>query len=482
MRRTLQRECVFLLVVVLLFAACTDGLVDPVVSKHRALIPDGAAAQITAAVQGRTWRGIEDEMLRSEARVSGLGGMFVDSVGNVVVYARDEVAPGSAEAEARALFSRLAIDDVMRASLLQGGVVRRRADHAFSQLVDWQMRLLPRLARVPGYVSIDADESPNRVRIDVSGLASQAQAAAVARSLDVPPEALVFRVAPRVAPIASLRDTFRPTYGGTMISRWDYPSACTLGWNVTTSYNETGFLTASHCAGGSLGGGILGIEIFQNAPNQKVGNITINPPWTDTLPSQCLGLPLCTGADAMFVQNAVGVTSVKAVLRTNAVGTNNNGGSITVRAPMTSVQPPLIAWVGLMADKIGRSTGWTRGTVAGTCEWPLVGDTAQPGPDYVAHCADRITGARGGHGDSGSPVFAGAPDPGAPPWVQQPIWPLGVLFAAGPLGQCPPYPGSPYNCDSSEGFWVAYCTANCTLYYNTWSAMQYALGRFNPRP
>ena len=59
-------------------AACTDLPSDPVATSPRRLeLSLFAAAKLSAAIQGRRTRGFEDEILRMEARVPGLGGVSI---------------------------------------------------------------------------------------------------------------------------------------------------------------------------------------------------------------------------------------------------------------------------------------------------------------------------------------------------------------------------------------------------------------------
>jgi hypothetical protein len=61
------------------------------------------------------------------------------------------------------------------------------------------------------------------------------------------------------------------------------------------------------------------------------------------------------------------------------------------------------AGMGATANKVGRTTGWTRGTVSGTCV-----DTGVQGSTIVLLCQTFVTGSGQivAGGDSGSPVFA----------------------------------------------------------------------------
>ena len=68
--------------------ACVDGVTDPARRTTAGLLTFDPQAQIDSALQGRNSRAIEDEILRIEGRRPGLGGIFVDSTGALVVYLR----------------------------------------------------------------------------------------------------------------------------------------------------------------------------------------------------------------------------------------------------------------------------------------------------------------------------------------------------------------------------------------------------------
>ena len=64
---------------------------------------------------------------------------------------------------------------------------------------------------------------------------------------------------------------------------------------------------------------------------------------------------------------------------------------------ITDAQP--FSVLGQTLDKVGRTTGWTVGTVVATCVDVAVADT-----DIVQLCQDEVLSGNAG-GDSGSPIF-----------------------------------------------------------------------------
>ena len=136
----------------------------------------------------------------------------------------------------------------------------------------------------------------------------------------------------------------------------------------------------------------------------------------------------------------------KRIARGSTVGTNSNPGNISVGGYFTGASVFYTPYVGLSVDKVGLTTGQTRGTVAATCEYPLVDSLTTP---YVVLCADRVDGAAAGKGDSGGAVFY-------PPVTPDPTWAIGVLFGFG---------GSAFATIAGR----VRCTAGCRYYYTPWN-------------
>jgi len=111
-------------------------------------------------------------------------------------------------------------------------------------------------------------------------------------------------------------------------------------------------------------------------------------------------------------------------------------------------------WQGIDVDKVGRTTGWSRGQLSATC----IHITINPGlrTEYRVLCANQVQGAYAGEGDSGSPVFVGHDDSNSQ------LNALGILFGG----------------DFSGGFDIdddgnAFCnSAQCVYSYNRLSRVE----------
>jgi hypothetical protein len=462
----------------MLAAACSQDPVDPHNSpppsspSRQSGIEIAAQAELLAAQQGSSSRGFEDEILRLEARVPGVGGVYRDSLGRVVVYLSDPAMTASVISEIKSLAQTLRVDSEMSRALADGDVVVRAGANTFSELVAWENAVAPFATAVAGFHSIDADESLNRVRVTVATSASQEEMTNLLISKGMPPSLFVVDLSVAAVPLGSIRGTFRPTGGGIQIAN-GFNEFCSLGYNVTTSLGETGFLTAGHCVHGtSFGTGVTGGTMYQPiiGTQYAIGTILLNPVWNNTS-ANCGTYTRCTYADALFVQYTTPSNGAKQVAHTTSLGGGGAGGGITFKEWWPNIQSVPLSYVGMPVDKVGRSTGWTRGTIQNTCENRAV--TVVPSSmSYMALCVDHMVVARTGQGDSGSPVFVAMSN-----GKLDPFYPLGILFAGGPLdsfdGSDPAHPF--YFCSNNAG--------TCEIWYNPWTNINTQLGRvFSPVP
>jgi hypothetical protein len=399
--------------------------------------------------------------VRIERNVPGFGGLFADSAGSIVLRLKDSSRRDAAVSALRGLSGRFLLPSQLTDALDGRAPLRvLPAKYSMSELIAL-LQMTAQASKGESIVALDADERSNQVvvyietSVDSLSLLERFAAAGVVAA------AVRFDVGPGpVALQASLRGRHRPTASGLQI-RDQTGARCTLGWNVTTAFwNETGFLTAAHCAAGAPGSGSaqLGQPMYQPSvlAADVVGTISLNPAFEQTDP-MCLGVSLCTLADVMFVASSnPSATWAKRVAKPTGIFSNNTVGTVTFSGFWTSLPLAPFTYIGLSVDKVGRTTGGTRGQLEATCMNPLVSVASVT---YRVLCADQVVNASAGQGDSGSPVLF----PEGP--VQAQV--LGVLFAGGPLNTL----------NSSDGTWRC-ANTTCRFYYSNWSQIELHLTRY----
>jgi hypothetical protein len=437
-------------------AGCADSLTpQPKMRVSSASASAMAAEERSQAAAGRTARGFEDEILRLEAKIPGVGGVFADSSGNFVIYVRDESKAAAAMSEFRAQVKTLSLPAEIRAVIDNPTrLISRVGAYDFSQLVAWSRIVLHTFGAEPGFVSIDADEAANRVRVTLSTEETRARVLLSVPGLGIPVGAVVADLGSRAQVSHNLRTTVRPLSGSYQIANaYGY---CTLGWNVyLTGGIGKGFITAGHCSGNMPGSGSTGSAYYQAtyAWQNKVGVESVNPPWNLADPD-CAGITLCTIADVMFVKYDNDTWWQSRLAKTELpVGINNAMGSIEADWYLTPIYAVMDPYVGLVVDKVGRTTGWTRGSVNATCvtgtENGLFAGSI-PFQERVL-CADQFSNASAGQGDSGSPVFYKTATDG--------IFFVGVVYAR---------TGTSYG-PQSEGY---RCTAGCIVKFTRYTRIK----------
>jgi hypothetical protein len=275
----------------------------------------------------------------------------------------------------------------------------RRADYDWASLERWQGRASEQALAMRGAVWVDADEARNRVTIGVERGMPAAQVRSAVARLGVPSAAVVVEEAEPVRLAATLRDRVRPVVGALQINFDPDPGTpgsflCTLGFNATRN-GQRSFITNSHCT--NIQGGNQSTPYWQ--PTQGVSPTQIatevaDPAYT-TGGVGCPSGRRCRRSDAARARYASGTASTLGrIARTS--GANN--GSITITGNFT-ITAEGSAIAGQQVHKIGRTTGWTRGAVIGTCV-----NTNLSGSDITQLCQTWVS-AGVDAGDSGSPVF-----------------------------------------------------------------------------
>jgi hypothetical protein len=281
------------------------------------------------------------------------------------------------------------------------------ADYDVLQLAEWRNRAEAVLG-VPRVVLTDLDERRNRVTI---GVESEEAREAVERALSaqkVPLEAVIIEV---VKPIhfKSLRSRHRPVVGGVQVEA-DIAvfgfGLCTMGFNALHE-DRRGFVTNSHCT--RRRGENDGTDFHQPtdplnpfANQQKVGDEQFDPRFRTSTP--CPAGQSCRTTDSAFVEyddsDFYGSTIARTSLWTKSLDIDPLGSAF---APVAEIFFPIS---GVTLNKVGRTTGWTDGTLGRTCFSATVADAA--GITMLCQYEVNQPSGRSGivdNGDSGSPVF-----------------------------------------------------------------------------
>jgi hypothetical protein len=263
-----------------------------------------------------------------------------------------------------------------------------------SDLEAQHRRLLP-LFELAGVVFTDADETSGRLVVgvldrDVEGLVrGRLRALGVAnQSVDVVETDAIFA-------LASLRDTSPTIQGGVQINFSQY--LCSLGF-IALRNGEEGFVTASHCS--DRQGAVDGTAYYQpssQVSNSFIGNEIADPPYVRNS-SGCPKGRKCRESDANFSRSeGTRGFSLGRIARTNGLGSLEVAGTFAILNDGVAAQ-------GQLVDKVGRTTGWTRGRVSNTCV-----NTGVSGTSIVLLCQTFVESTDGGAivagGDSGSPTF-----------------------------------------------------------------------------
>jgi hypothetical protein len=244
-------------------------------------------------------------------------------------------------------------------------------------------------------VFVDLDEAANRVLVGVEPGASHANIRALAARLGVPAEALTVRDAEPIHYAAGLQDQVRPVVAGLQIN---FPGfLCSLGFNAVSN-GQNSFVTASHCT--TTQGGVEGTQYWQSLssqPNSFIGTEVADPQYVrgKGKNSVCPKGRRCRFSDSARAAYAAGVPfTLGGIAQTS--GPNN--GSLVITGTFTIVGEGGEV-VGDVANKVGRTTGWTQGIITNTCV-----NTGVSGSNIVQLCQNFVS-AGVGAGDSGSDVF-----------------------------------------------------------------------------
>lgn len=374
------------------------------------LMSGGVALSSPPAGEGPV-RSVDDELLRIGRQIPGFGGLFYDEQGRPSVYLLEPEGGGAAAVKSLGTDVRVL-----------------RGDYEIERLLAWRHEIRPLLG-LPGVAFLDTDEARNRVVVGVDSRAKGTDLGRLERELlaaGVPREAVVFQEAAPFEDLVGLRDKIRPVPGGSQIVFSNF--ACTLGFNAFRG-NVFGFVVNSHCS--NVRGESDGTRYSQSTPTSGGIGTEIVDPGFSTLPP-CPAGRRCRMSDAAFARyDKASLGGQGKIARTLSGGTET--GSLTLKnagARFTITGRRSSPLQGETVHKVGRTTGWTFGTVTGTCV------DANNSTDITLFC-QSVVRAGSGSGDSGSPVFYVLPGNKARLvgilWGGRTDPNLGTLYAFSPL-------------------------------------------------
>jgi len=363
-----------------------------------------------------------DDLFEAVARiVPDFGGMFLTDNEQVLqVYLLDP-SPEKVRAVTNA------ISQVFGQIIPKGGIKALKGQYGFLQLREWYTRMVGPILSTPGVTFTDIDEAKNRLGIGIETRDVEARVVEQLGKLGIPREVVVIevtRVIVTAPPEAegrearqkgsyeptslalqspTLQNKVRPTEGGyQIIPDNGFGGACTLGFNAVRA-GVRGFVTSTWCTAAVWQPD--GMRFFQAGPFDVVGAETVDPPGFLGSGFPCPKYTRCRYSAAAFVEYDPAVSSAEGVIgRTTGVTTTANY-IITVAGQFWIVSPPTKPYlVGLQLNKVGRRTGWTTGTIAGTCkDWSFPGKLLlcqyQVQNLTIQHIADPFGT------DAGAPVF-----------------------------------------------------------------------------
>ena len=342
---------------------------------------------------------LDEQFLRVAQDVPGFAGVGIGEDGVLEIRLVDTTDGSRARAVVAQVFAG--------ARSIEGRTSRVvRVRYSFEQLVNWRSALyragLPRGTR-----QIDADERRNVVFVGTSDAQVALAVREIARSLDIPDDAMLIAPVGEVRPLAdSLGKYLRPVTGGLIIGLWMSPSSvnyCSMGFKAKKTGTTRYLLTNSHCT--ATFGSVNADSVGQPNGSDWLGNETQDPAFSST---NCTGGYTCRWSDAAMIQcNSNSTCSSYTLARTTFEYTGSNwstgSGSLELANDYWYVVGALSSGslvYGASVSRVGFSTGWTGGTIQKTCydyvDYPASGKILKC--QYTSLAVVRS-------GDSGSPVF-----------------------------------------------------------------------------
>jgi hypothetical protein len=270
----------------------------------------------------------------------------------------------------------------------------RVPDHAQERIAALRETISHQVLPMPGAVFVGEDPEGGPVMIGVRNLAMAAgiERALAARGIESG-EYRIVEQEPIEFLSTSVRTAHRPTVGGIQITG-SGGYLCTLGFNVSHSGGRS-FITNSHCT--DKQGSNSGTRYYQSTTSNSgvVADEAHDPGyWTG---GSCPSNRVCRRSDSARALYRSGTSSSRGLIA-KPTGVNNGTLSVSGHFTITSQDASTTSFSGTM-NKVGRTTGWSRGSVSSTCANVNVSGT------NITLLCQTLVSANSAGGDSGSPVF-----------------------------------------------------------------------------
>jgi hypothetical protein len=280
------------------------------------------------------------------------------------------------------------------------GPVQAAQAAAQGQLPQWFAQASPVVLALPGAVFADHDEANGRLVFGVEQAAAITGVRTALSRLGIPATAFEVRVTDPIYPAATLRDRWRPTQGGIQIHFGNF--LCTLGFNADDG-TQRSFITNSHCT--DRQGTVDNTAYYQ--PTSTVDPTVIAAEVEDPAYFRGGACPRgrrCRYSDSARALYSSSVGSTRGAIAKTS-GPNNGSLEVTGTFTVTSQDNTTSSFAsGTTVNKVGRTTGWTQGSVTQTCV-----NTNVSGTNITLLCQTFVQDPGGavvvGGGDSGSGVF-----------------------------------------------------------------------------
>ena len=418
-------------------SSCTDATTEPLrpLSTGHAT-PEQSRYFRTPRV---VWT-VDDEMARiAREEVPGFAGYGVKD-GRLTMFLTDVRSHARAVAVLESTFGRQRFPAGQKPGFDRMDVAQAKYD--YNQLQTWRLALREPLFRDKGFVTLDIDETQNRIEIGVIDLSARGRLTGILDRLQIPRDAVTTQVTPITCslstacppppdstgtspdPVATSPVTDMSAFAsgrldgdaGTIVAGYEVyhdpdpvahtKKVCTLGVNARVAFSNgtlDGFFTNSHCTSTLFGSD--GTQFFQG--NQYAGY----EGWdrgTFSYPGNTACAPgyVCRYSDAAFVKYDLGAFWQRGYIAKTLLPSSYGNPNLAVSGQYRIVwyySPPVAQpYIGQQLVKVGRTTGTTVGQVTGTCR-----DITVYSP-YTYHllCQYVVGNAWADGGDSGSPVFS----------------------------------------------------------------------------